>query len=790
MKKSFTLCWLLFAGIQFLFAQDAHVKGTITDIETKEPLTGATVKIDKIKGALSDASGQFTLTVPAGEHDISISFVGYKSDKRHITLAAGETLKLDVPLNSSALQMAQVETVSQYGKNSAQETVTTEVITRAEIQNTNSQNIGDVVSKVPGVLVQDGQITIRGMSSYSYGVGTRTALLVDGMSLSSPDLQQTQNNFVPLENAKQVEVVKGASSVIYGSNALDGVVNVISEWPTDNDPKTEIEANLGVYSAPKLSYQKWWSTAPPAFGSINVNHQRRFKHVQFIIGGNITANNSYVQWNGEYRARMFFRLRYIHPKIAGLSMGVSGSFMVDRIDQFFISKDLDSNAFIPADYSSSSYELTTLDPFVTYATLKGHQYKLQVRYMNIFRDGGTSPNAVSHYIEVNNQYQYKFLKNLFVVTAGMPFDVGVDRSNLYPGLHDNYNWAVYAQGELNYKILSLQAGLRYELAGVDSYFIKSKPVFRSGVNIHAAAATWFRASWGQGYRIPSVAEKYLADNFTSGIVIIPNDTLKAESSWSLELGFRQGFLIKKNWKLFVDAAFFWQQFHNYIEYIVGFYPNINSHGQPYVPDSLEFDYPNGHELLGPKPFNVLTARVAGYEISLSSDGKVGPVGIRMMAGYTYNYPHTIGGAENAGYTTGDYIHDLFYYNFHRVPNTGHNDSTLLPLAVRHLVHADIELSYWKMILGTTISYYSTAEAVPQLFELVASEIMHNGAALDNYLALHQHGDATGDIRIGYKHNEHFYVGFIIKNIANRFYELRPGLPEPTRNYTVQFRYSF
>lgn len=787
MKKFYLILGLLFSGFQLVTAQEAHIKGTITDFESHDPLAGATVKVDKTKGALSDANGQFKLTLAPGEHDIAVSFVGYKNEKKHITVNAGDNLTIDFQLNSSALQMVQVETVSQYGKNSAQETVTTEVISREEIQNTNSQDVGDVVSKIPGVLVQDGQITIRGMSSYSYGVGTRTALLVDGLSLSSPDLQQTQNNFVALENAKQVEVVKGASSVIYGSNALDGVVNVISEWPTDNDPKTEIESNLGVYSAPKLGYQKWWNTAPPAFGSFNINHQRRFKHVQFILGGNITATNSYVEDNGEYRARLFWRLRYISPKIAGLSMGLSGAFMLDRIDQFFISKNLDSAAFIPADYSSSAYELTTLDPFLTYATLKGHQYKLQVRYMNIFRKG--TPNAVSHSIEVNNQYQYKYLKDLFVLTTGMPFDVGLDRSNLYPGLHDNYNWAVYAQGEFNYKILTIQAGLRYELAGVDSYFIKSQPVFRSGINIHAAAATWFRASWGQGYRIPSVAEKYLAQDFTSGIVIIPNDTLRAESSWSLELGFRQGFLIKKSWKLFFDASFFWQQFSNYIEYVVGFYPNVDQHGNPYLPDSLE--YPGTHELLGPRPFNVLSARVAGYELELISSGKIGPVGVRMDAGYTYNYPRSLGGPENAGYTTGDYLRDLFKYNFEKIPTTpGSDTGTLLPLAVRHLVHADIELTYWKMLLGTTISYYSVSDAVPELFQLVAANIMGNANALNDYLAQHAHGDATADIRVGYKHNDHFYVGFIVKNVANRFYELRPGLPEPTRNYTVQFRYSF
>lgn len=47
-----------------------------------------------------------------------------------------------------------------------------------------------------------------------------------------------------------------------------------------------------------------------------------------------------------------------------------------------------------------------------------------------------------------------------------------------------------------------------------------------------------------------------------------------------------------------------------------------------------------------------------------------------------------------------------------------------------------------------------------------------------------------DLRAGIKINEHFGMGFIVKNVTNHFYSLRPGKPEPLRNYTLQFRYNF
>ncbi|MDB5283545.1 MAG: hypothetical protein JWO06_2620 [Bacteroidota bacterium] len=783
MKKASTLCLLFLLATQIINAQTIQVKGTVRDAGSKDPVAGVNIRIDKNKGGVTDEAGRFTINLTDGEHELAFSSIGYKTDKRQI-ITADIKQELEIDLKPNALQISMVESVSQYKKNSAKETITTDVITKDQIKNTNANDLGEIVNKSPGVLVQDGQITIRGGSSYAYGVGSRTAVLTDGLSLASADLGQSQNTLVPVEDIKQVEIIKGASSVVYGSSALNGVVNVITDWPTESEPKTTIETNMGVFDKPKLKYQKWWNATPPFFGSVNAVHMRRIKNLQLVVGGNITAINSYLQTNNEYRARFFFKTRFIHPKIAGLSFGLNGSIQIERADQFFISKNLDTFALVPASASNSEYNQTTIDPHLTYSTEKGHNYKLKIRYMNIFRNGdGSVLNAVSHFLEVDNQYQYRYKKDLFILTTGAPTSFGVSSSNLYIGTHVNFNAALYAQGEFNYKALSLQAGMRYEVAGLDTQIIKTLPVFRTGINIQAAKATWFRASWGQGFRIPTIAEKSLAQNFVSGVEIIPNDTLKEEHNWSLELGFRQGFQVK-DWKIFFDAAFFWQQYKNYIEYLVGIYPNKYSNGQPIFPDSLEFPFGAPHSVLGPKPFNDENARIAGYELSAVSNGKIGPVGITITAGYSYNYPTL----SSKDYSAGQFIKDFFKYNFQRV---GPADSArLLNYRIRHLVHADIELSFWKMYLGASFNYGSVPEVIPGFYQVIGQAIFHDGNALSNYLQLHRNGDFYVDLRTGIKINEHFSMGFIIKNVGNRFYELRPGKAEPIRNYTLQFRYTF
>lgn len=786
-------------------AQNATLTGTVRDEETSEPLGGATIKYEKGRGNITDASGKYQLSLPAGDYEIAVTFIGYKTYKEKVTLTAGEKKTLNIQLKSSAIQVSQVVTVSAYRKNVAKETVTTEVVSKNQIKNTNSNDLGEAVSKTPGVLVQDGQISIRGGSSYSYGVGTRTAVLSDGLNLTSADLGEGQSKMVPLSNVKQVEVTKGASSVIYGSSALNGVVNVVTEWPTDSDPKTEVELNFGFFNAPPKGVVRWWGdNLPPAFGIINFNHQRRIKNLQLVASANITKNEGYLQTSGELRQQVLLKTRYLHPKIEGLNFGVNGSFQYETSDRFFISRNLDSLALFVATGSDDQYYRASVDPFVSYTNSKGHRFNGNYRYMHIFRPGGTIANAVSNQIIADNQYQYRW-KNMLVVTAGIPFSVGVSSSNLYPGTRINYAVSAYTQVEFNYKFLSLQGGLRYEIAAVDTaitigFPIKAGsrqstpvglPVFRSGINIQAAKATFFRASWGQGYRIPSIGEKFVAQEFIGGLMIVPNDTLSAETGWSLELGFKQGFKIGK-WSAYVDAAFYWQEYKNFIEFQIGSWDNRYSNGAPIFPDSLEFPFAGTGKLLGLRAFNVENARIAGYEAGIAGTGSIGPVGINILAGYTYTWPgkNERDTSGNLNYSTGEFIRDMFRYNFRRLELTDPDTSKLLYYRIRHLFRADIELSYWKFYVGATLNYGSIPEKIPALFKAASVVIFGNLNELDEYVRARPNGDFFMDMRMGMNINDHFKIGFIVKNVTNRLYMLRPGKPEPLRNYTLQLRYTF
>ena len=110
-------------------------------------------------------------------------------------------------------------------------TVTTE-ITAEEIKATNSRTVAEALRYVPGVIVSTGRknepgIQIRGLNQ------SRALILIDGVPYYETNYGKLDLNQIPVDNVAKIEITKGASSVLYGPNALAGVVNIITKKPTD-----------------------------------------------------------------------------------------------------------------------------------------------------------------------------------------------------------------------------------------------------------------------------------------------------------------------------------------------------------------------------------------------------------------------------------------------------------------------------------------------------------------------------------------------------------------------------
>lgn len=810
-------------------AQQSSFKGRVIDKKTGEGLFGATIMVQETKaGAATNFDGNFELKLNPGNYNIEITYIGYKKQVLPVKIESGKNYSEIIRLDQEGINLGMVVvTASQFEKSVAEETVSMDVLDKRLVENSNSRDLGEAVAKTPGVQVQDGQISIRGGSSYSYGIGSRTAVLVDGNSLQTAGLQDADLKFAPMENIEQIEVIKGSSSVVYGSSALSGVVNIRTAWAKDTIPETEITAYFGAFANPRHSQLVWWEAHQPNFSGFFVNHKRKVnENVSYVIGGNVDNISSYLQEASEFRSRMNAKIKIRSKKYEGLNYGTGVNTMWESSDRFIVGQGMGDDAYLSAFSTTDRYVRNAISPFLTYSTTTGHKFRFDGQYFNRWRKGnGSDINASENGFSFHPQYQYTWQRDKIrlIGTTGLPINYGFTKSNLFPdaGFVTQTNLATYAQAEMKYEDLSIVGGVRYEYVTQMDAIQKGLPVFRGGLNYKAGKASYLRYSWGQGFRVPSIAETRVTGELINGVFIFPNNELQTEKSWNMEFGLKQGMKIK-DWTGYVDFAFFWQEFpENLIEYRLGLHSIIDPYtGQPY-PDVVPL-FPGIPVAAGLKPFNVEKARVAGYEFSIGGKGNIGPVEIRTLMGYTYTLPanlnqsdvvESVNNPENQPgdeslRKVGNYMSDFFKYMFKRIE--GDDVNKLLQFRARHIGIADIEVNYKKLSVGYSWQYFSFPERIPSLylalfgvlegsldqfdllvpFDKLPELARERNVSLINYVDRHLNGDLVMNARVGFDATEKFRVSVIAKNITNKIYSVRPGRLEPPLNFTIQLKYKF
>ena len=234
MRKFYTLLLLTF--FVFIVSHAQTISGVISDHATSEKLIGVNIITKEGKGTATDIFGKYILKLKAGNHQITYRYIGYKDVVKDVTLKSGEQKTIDVKLKIASEQLSTVVvSAGKFEQNLEEITVSMEVLKPSLIENKNTTDIQTALDQVPGVNITDGQANIRGGSGWSYGAGSRVLVMVDDMPLISGDAGQVQWKLIATENINQVEIIKGASSVLYGSSALNGVINIRTAFPTQKD---------------------------------------------------------------------------------------------------------------------------------------------------------------------------------------------------------------------------------------------------------------------------------------------------------------------------------------------------------------------------------------------------------------------------------------------------------------------------------------------------------------------------------------------------------------------------
>jgi iron complex outermembrane receptor protein len=765
----------------FLLAQTATLKGIIRDSTNQEALIGANIVSDIKTYAKSNINGEFVLKLSAGQHEIKVTYSGFKEKKIMVSLVENESKSMTILLLAKTEELKMVTVSgSRFEKRAAEEIVSIEVLKPAQILNTANNSMEDALQRVPGVDVVENQVNIRGGSGWSYGAGSRVLVLVDDMPMLTADAGDAKWDFLPLENCEQVEILKGASSSLYGSSALNGVINFRTGF-AKNKPRTKMMLYNGMYGNPRDKSWKWWNKQQPGFQGGYFMHSQKFGQLDMVLGSAWYSEDSYLQGDLQRRGRVNLNLRYRSKKIEGLIAGVNTNVQLNKSQTFFFWQPDSINgtryyqpfgglADSTTTVNKNQGQRFNIDPYITYNTKGGAKHTLRTRLFrskNDIPEKQQSSTADTYFGEYQFQKslnsESSLLKNVHIV-AGISSSFSNVVGELY-GDHTIYNLAPYAQIEKKINKLWTSFGGRFEINQVDQYKVEQKPVFRAGLNYELGRATFIRASYGQGYRYPSVAERFVKTDFGASKVF-PNPQLKSETGWSSEVGIKQGYKIG-SWLGFIDMAAFWTEYAQMMEFNFGIYlPADSTIGQ----------VANPQDYLGFKSINVGNTRINGIDLSVMGQGKMLGTTSKFILGYTYMNP-TLLNPDSA-----------------IISNISGSTRTL-KYRYRHSVKFDIENSYRRMTLGTTVLYNSFMQNIDEVFtnskpeENVFGVIFELGTGLPStireFRKKYNKGTLIWDMRLAYQLTKDVKTSFIVKNMLNTVYAERPAIISPPRTYTLQ-----
>jgi iron complex outermembrane receptor protein len=749
----------------------AQITGVVFDKELQVVIPQVSVKSSENEKVETNAYGTFIIPVKKLPVTLYFQKKGYEVDS--IQVQQSEYVNVSLSLLSQDVKTV-VVTSGKRNQNIEEIPISIEILKPALIANKGFTNLEQAVNQSPGVFTMDGQVSIRGGGGYAYGAGSRVMLLWNGIPMLSPDVGDVKWNAVPMEQASQIEILKGASSVLYGSGALNGII-ALTEKEAKPEGQLTMKYQSGVYGDPKRSSMTWWDRNPTTH-LLDVYYGKSKGRLGYTIGVNGLIDEGYREGNDEKRARINGSLYYFPKKYPKMKVGMSYQFQWQDKGVFILWKN-DSMGYQALENTLSRQRAIRLnvDPYLKFIDKHDNKHHLRTRYYLVTTGNSEQVYDASfaemYYADYNIQ---KKIGNTNIISGFMNMTNKVT-SYVFDN-HLSNNVALYEQVETKLKKLDLTAGLRLEYCQLD----KSKPetqllifnkftspvypIFRLGTHYAINKASHLRASFGQGIRFPSVAERYISASVGS-VRIFRNPDLRAETGWNSEIGWKQILKLGK-WMGMIDVAGFVNQYSNMTEFSFGVYkPDTMAFLQTSNPNAINYLY----NWVGFQAQNAEKARIMGLEFSFNSSGTIGNVELVSLLGYTYMNPVSLNNDPIYRSSFSDTTTNMLKYRFN------------------HLAKADIQATYKKWGLGASMRYNSFMKNIDRAFEVgvLGTQLL---VGMQQYRQQFNKGVFVFDARVSYEVKKGIKLNFIANNFLNAEYLSRPGDVQAPRNFTLQLQY--
>ncbi len=513
------------------------ISGQVTDATTGAPLPMANIMATgTLIGTATDRNGEYRLlNVPEGEQQITFSVMGYQEEVRKITVAADGSQRIDVALVPMVLRLQDVVVTAARSQQRVEEAASAVAfLDSRDLRARAAPRLDSVLLLVPGVTMMDDQLGIRGSTGYNRGAGGRVLVLLDGVPALGGDTGNVRWDTLPAEAVRQVEVVKGAASALYGSSAMGGVVNVLTRSAHDG-PSTYARLRLGTWDQPwfdEYRYREKRSWTRGVEGTLI----RPIGSLGLLLSGGYETSDGYRQ-NG------WADYSHLMMKVEGPQGGrdlwsTTGVLAHQDRGHFIEWRGVNDPYKVEPIVRGDWIRSTKLMLMSTWRRLLGKGAYLQVQpylfgqqWRNHFRDNDDDARILKTAVDAQAVIS---MGGGTVTLGGMVGTTGVE-SPMY-GKPRVWEGAGYLQHEVELsETWRFSAGSRLDLHDTEATPTRAVISPKAALIHTPSRAVTLRMTAGKGFRAPSVAEMF-ASLATSGYTVVPNPDLEPETVWGGEIG--------------------------------------------------------------------------------------------------------------------------------------------------------------------------------------------------------------------------------------------------------------
>jgi len=572
----------------------ADVKGVIVDNDNKEPIIGARVSVlNTLLGDITDRKGYFFIKSSSDSLLLEIIYAGYEKK----TIVANSKDSIIINLERKTYHSNELIVSANKKTESIQNVpISVSLIKSEDFSTRNISSIDYALQYVPGVEVNQDNVSIRGSSGFSFGVGTRTIFLQDGFPLLSADNNDIKFDIIPILFIDRVEVIKGAGSALYGTSALGGVINVLTAKPSTN-PLIRMRLYSGLYDTPK--YEQWnWSDNNLTNKGLDLAYSQKFGDYGIMGSVSLFSRDSYKRYDKSDRISLFLKQLYDFSDYTNFEQ--TANYSTSVTDDWVYWNGLDS-ALIPPTNTDESIAITSNK--LAISTNVKHIIN-DISFLNFKL--GVFNTYFSNMLDADNSEYRESTGNTYFFETQYSNSIN-DENSLISGIESRINQVnsftygdntqtilgAYTQLE-NKSISSLIAtvGIRTDQELLDTIDTKIQFSPKFGLNYSINDDITLRGSYGRGFRAASLAERFASVQF-QGFNVIANTKLKSEISQSFEIGCSYD-IINSNEYLNIDISGFYNKYEDLIE------PTFEENSQAVI-----------------KFMNIIEAEISGVEIDLT-----------------------------------------------------------------------------------------------------------------------------------------------------------------------------